>query len=561
MDMRIAKVEYLTSSHSMIKYTYYTYDAGSLSRRGTDVGRNVMATYDRRIGAQFGVENGYTDLLYLTDHTIYGSGRIGVENSGAKLADRSFTIEGDPEIGTDPNYGDPTQYDREYTYRLVGDKNYELSNHLGNVLAVITDRKIELGTSNIYSADVVSYSDYSPYGTMLPHRHGQAAGIDYRYGFGGMEADDDVKGEGNSYTTEFRQYDTRIGRWLSLDPLMANFPWQSPYVAFDNNPIYYNDPKGAASNGPGDPDKIPVSSTSSTTSQTSESWNKTVTTMTTTTISTTFSINTESFTTTKSVKTTTFTKDKITGDFSASFGEDFEIASETHSYLEVTGSEFNPFEVELQGLQTTTWYKGLSEEQQDKIWWSLKEKAWDYRSPKEQAEFAASRAQMDKTVMAWLPWYQIARGIEEVQAGNNWGWLRIGLQIVPLPPLGKIVSPVIRLEVNMARVTVTMFEQHAITAMWNPRVALGLGYRYTTATGRILGFESHTFGAQGLRKALIPTTHFHYGQAGAFSVGNHLPLYTPIALGYKQTRFLIQYGLGEGYRRTATYGTLMRLKF
>lgn len=71
--------------------------------------------------------------------------------------------------------------------------------------------------------------------------------MEYSYGFNSMEKDNEVKGNGNSYTTEFRQYDPRLGRWLSLDPLFQNFPWQSPYAAFDNNPIYYNDPLGAAS--------------------------------------------------------------------------------------------------------------------------------------------------------------------------------------------------------------------------------------------------------------------------------------------------------------------------
>jgi RHS repeat-associated protein len=56
--------------------------------------------------------------------------------------------------------------------------------------------------------------------------------------------DDEIKGEGNSYTTEFRQYDPRLGRWLSLDPLMAQFPWMSPYVGMDNNPVLLNDPMG-----------------------------------------------------------------------------------------------------------------------------------------------------------------------------------------------------------------------------------------------------------------------------------------------------------------------------
>jgi len=69
----------------------------------------------------------------------------------------------------------------------------------------------------------------------------------YRYGFNGMEKDDEIKGEGNSYTTEFRQYDPRIGRWLSLDPKMKKYPSESPYVAFHNNPIYWTDPEGDSS--------------------------------------------------------------------------------------------------------------------------------------------------------------------------------------------------------------------------------------------------------------------------------------------------------------------------
>jgi LysM repeat protein len=63
-----------------------------------------------------------------------------------------------------------------------------------------------------------------------------------------------VKGDGNSYTTEFRQYDPRLGRWMSLDPLMMMFPDMSPYVAFDDNPVFFVDPSGLASQkGPGGP--------------------------------------------------------------------------------------------------------------------------------------------------------------------------------------------------------------------------------------------------------------------------------------------------------------------
>jgi RHS repeat-associated protein len=89
---------------------------------------------------------------------------------------------------------------------------------------------------------------------------------DYRYGFNGMEKDDEVKhGKGNSYTTQFRQYDPRLGRWLTLDPLMAKFPHISGFAAFNNNPILYIDPKGLAPGGPGKelPDNAKVSSSTS----------------------------------------------------------------------------------------------------------------------------------------------------------------------------------------------------------------------------------------------------------------------------------------------------------
>ena len=72
----------------------------------------------------------------------------------------------------------------------------------------------------------------------------------YRYGFNGMEKDNEVKGEGNSYTTEFRQLDVRLGKWLSVDPLASQFPWQSPCTSMDNNPISLVDPKGLSADSP-----------------------------------------------------------------------------------------------------------------------------------------------------------------------------------------------------------------------------------------------------------------------------------------------------------------------
>ncbi len=91
---------------------------------------------------------------------------------------------------------------------------------------------------------LIRTADYYPFGMLMPERSKDHVANAYRYGYNGMEMDNEVKGNGNSYTTEFRQYDPRLGRWLSLDPLMHQFPWMSPYVAFNNNPVYFTDPLG-----------------------------------------------------------------------------------------------------------------------------------------------------------------------------------------------------------------------------------------------------------------------------------------------------------------------------
>ena len=59
----------------------------------------------------------------------------------------------------------------------------------------------------------------------------------YRYGFGGHEKDDEIKGSGNSYEFLFRIYDPRLGKFLSTDPLEGEYPWNSPYAFAENRPI------------------------------------------------------------------------------------------------------------------------------------------------------------------------------------------------------------------------------------------------------------------------------------------------------------------------------------
>ena len=71
-----------------------------------------------------------------------------------------------------------------------------------------------------------------------------ASSGDYRYGFNGMEMDNEISSTGNSYTSHYRQYDPRLGRWKSIDPELKHFPQFSPYSSNANNPIVNADPNG-----------------------------------------------------------------------------------------------------------------------------------------------------------------------------------------------------------------------------------------------------------------------------------------------------------------------------
>ena len=64
----------------------------------------------------------------------------------------------------------------------------------------------------------------------------------YRFGFNGQERDDEVSGAGNTYTAEFWEYDSRLGRRFNLDPKPD--PSISGYACFRNNPIAFTDIAG-----------------------------------------------------------------------------------------------------------------------------------------------------------------------------------------------------------------------------------------------------------------------------------------------------------------------------
>ena len=361
------------------KSTYYSRDAQG----------NIIAIYEYTV-VDSTQQNNYT----LTECNIYGSSRIGNNHEPIEM------------IAAPPV--DTSKY-----VHYVGHKQYELSNHLGNVMAVISDRKIARDTSandtvDYYEPDVLLTFDYSPFGAPLharsfskevchdttftmtvedlntnfddgttqgwqilstttqlavsggrlrAYKQGKGAGTlgvqqsfmatsgfvydftitienainpastvvlevldpnntviytqsvsngstntfttqftanisgvyvikvyrignnasgssyiddvlitheeevnelicgnfgNYRWGFNGMEKDDNLKGVGNSYDLGFREYDPRLGRMYSIDPKGSQYSWQSPYTYHRNNPITIVDYMGL---GDGDGDK------------------------------------------------------------------------------------------------------------------------------------------------------------------------------------------------------------------------------------------------------------------------------------------------------------------
>ena len=365
LDRRVAKLVYTNIDKTSIKWTYYSYDASG----------NVLATYDRTRAwtSTDATYNNYNDSYSLNDHTIYGASRLGQEIEQVAMVNQNFrqakALSKDVEtaLSWQSVSGGFVLSAPDYTVRLVGDKRYELSNHLGNVLEVISDRKLagvaeliykntfdissqalsdgfavsgtgsltfdganqrligsnvtnnssvvrtittvagrfyqfkfnvnpnasgnvsvfakdiassatlvsitasstgdytlsftatgsttQIGWTNVsgstrsffidniyiwdrsanyaqYAPDVISYSDYSPYGTLLEGRHGNDN--TYRYGFQGQERDDEIKGAGNSYNYEYRMHDPRIGRFFACDPLEPKYAYNSPYAFSEN---------------------------------------------------------------------------------------------------------------------------------------------------------------------------------------------------------------------------------------------------------------------------------------------------------------------------------------
>ncbi|MEO9023275.1 MAG: RHS repeat-associated core domain-containing protein [Ginsengibacter sp.] len=216
----------------------YTYDASgnriskTVSGKETfyvrDASGNVMSIYNKDAS----INNG--DLTQTEIH-LYGSSRLGVYNLKNNLEH--------PDLNTG----------RIITF-TTGNKFFELSNHLGNVLATVSDKKIGIDTNadgviDYFTADVVSAQDYYPFGMQMPSRKYSVANTNYRYGFNGKELDKETSGT-TTYDYGFRIYSPGLGKFLSVDPLFKSYPWNSTYAFAENDPISFIDLDGSEKGKP-----------------------------------------------------------------------------------------------------------------------------------------------------------------------------------------------------------------------------------------------------------------------------------------------------------------------
>ncbi len=201
------------STGGTVKYTWYMRDASG----------NTMAIYTRADVA----------AVQWAEQHLYGSSRLGMVNLNIPVPSSSSVPAAGAALADGFEYG-----------RIV----YELSNHLGNVLVTVSDKKLQVqngstGTVLYHTADVVTATDYYPFGMVMPGRKYEPTS-GYRYGFNGKEKDNEVKGENNQLDFGNRVYDPRLGHWLSVDPEAKRYPGYSPYNYALNTPISAVDPDG-----------------------------------------------------------------------------------------------------------------------------------------------------------------------------------------------------------------------------------------------------------------------------------------------------------------------------
>ncbi|MBS1744066.1 MAG: hypothetical protein JST81_13620, partial [Bacteroidetes bacterium] len=168
----------------IIEWTVY----GKISHIHKTTGMDINYTYDasgNRISKTVTVSGVSKVTYYVRDASgnvmsIYQSGETAV--NGGDLSQTEIHLYGSSRIGI-YNVNNDVQCistSEEITTFIRGNKFFELSNHLGNVLVTVNDRKIPIqSTSNTtfidhYEAEVITANDYYPFGMGMVGRVYQA---------------------------------------------------------------------------------------------------------------------------------------------------------------------------------------------------------------------------------------------------------------------------------------------------------------------------------------------------------------------------------------------------
>jgi hypothetical protein len=239
-DLQRIAYRYDASGNRISKTVYSNQDATNYKALHTwyvrDASGNVMATYTSEdVAAKSTLATGTLGKLYLNELHMYGSSRLGIWSRKVDMDVLPASGGTAPLLGT---LGIDT-FNR-------GNKFFELANHLGNVLVTVSDRKVgqnpASGLYTSYTSEVVSASDYAPFGMQMVGRTFEVAGsTTYRFSINGQEKTPEIAP--NTTTAEYWQYDARIARRWNTDPLVKVH--ESSYATFANNPINYIDPNGA----------------------------------------------------------------------------------------------------------------------------------------------------------------------------------------------------------------------------------------------------------------------------------------------------------------------------
>jgi RHS repeat-associated protein len=212
----------------------------------------------RTVILQYTTTNRYE--LIPTDRYIYGSARLGSfsEKKLIKYTGNNMPV-------SISNYTMSTKKSiiatqRTLCMRIPGLRQYELTDHLGNVRVVFADEKqcvLNGSAPNIVMDKITiepnAYYNMYAYGMPKSHSSNDLLGNYYvnnpdkvyRYGFNGQEKVDEISGVGNHNTVSSfgrEEYDTRLGRRWNVDPVDQMSI--SNYACFGNNPISNVDPKG-----------------------------------------------------------------------------------------------------------------------------------------------------------------------------------------------------------------------------------------------------------------------------------------------------------------------------